>query len=55
MNRALERGPLYGAPQIFEDVTEKHWAFYDIAEGALDHRYRIDEDKREVLVEILEK
>ena len=52
MNRALERGPLYGAPQVFEDVTDEHWAFKDIAEGALDHSYMMEKE-REVLVEIL--
>ena len=55
MNRALERGPLYEVPQVFEDVTDEHWAFYDIAEGSIDHSYMIDEDRREVLIEILEK
>lgn len=51
----MERGPLNGAPKTFPDVDESYWAFKDIAEGALDHKYIIDEDKKEVLVEILEK
>ncbi|TYQ16519.1 UNVERIFIED_CONTAM: S-layer family protein [Acetivibrio alkalicellulosi] len=53
VNRALERGPLYGAPIIFEDVTENHWAFRDISSGVLDYKYIIDDLNREMLVEIL--
>ncbi|HOM03699.1 MAG TPA: hypothetical protein PLH43_12885 [Acetivibrio sp.] len=53
--RALERGPLHEAPQIFPDVDEKYWAFKDIAEGALDHSYIIDEDNREILNKLLEE
>jgi hypothetical protein len=42
LNRALKRGPLYGATQIFPDVPETHWAFKDIVEGAMDHQYIMD-------------
>ena len=42
LNRALKRGPLYGTTQKFPDVPETHWAFRDIAEGALDHQYIMD-------------
>jgi len=44
LNRALNRGPLYGSLQIFPDVPKTHWAFKDIAEGALDHSYIMDGD-----------
>ena len=44
LNRALKRGPLHGASQVFPDVPETHWAFKDIAEGALDHRYILNGD-----------
>lgn len=42
LNRALKRGPLYGTTQKFPDVPTTHWAFKDIAEGALDHQYIIE-------------
>ena len=48
LNRALRRGPLYGASQVFPDVPETHWAFRDIVEGALDHDYIIEEDKEKL-------
>lgn len=53
INRAMGRGPLNGAPQKFEDVPKTHWAFKDIAEGVVDHRYKLDNDGNEQLVEII--
>ena len=54
INRVLERGPLEKAPKTFPDVEESYWAFKDIAEGALDHVYKIDEDDLEIFVELVE-
>jgi len=53
INRALERGPLNGAPKLFPDVNESYWAFGDIMDGALDHSYII-EDEKEKFVKLLE-
>ncbi len=50
INRALIRGPLYGVGQIFTDVPESYWAHKDIASGAMDYRYIIDENGKEVLI-----
>jgi len=36
INRAMGRGPLHGAPQVFEDVPQTHWAFKDIEEQLLE-------------------
>ncbi|RXE57914.1 S-layer homology domain-containing protein [Acetivibrio mesophilus] len=55
INRALERGPLNEAPKTFPDVDESYWAFRDIAEGALDHKFIIKEDNIEVFLQIIEK
>ncbi|ODM27875.1 hypothetical protein A7W90_17585 [Clostridium sp. Bc-iso-3] len=53
INRAMGRGPLYGAPQKFEDVPQTHWAFKDIAEGVLDHKFKLDSEGNEELMEII--
>ncbi len=50
VNRALKRGPLNGATLNFTDVPENYWAYKDIAEGALDHKYYIDSKGEEILV-----
>lgn len=50
INRALNRGPLYRAGSIFPDVDEKHWAYMDIAEAVLNHRYKIDRSGQEVII-----
>jgi len=50
VNRALKRGPLNGAKLEFTDVPENYWAYKDIAEGALDHKYYIDYNGEEVLI-----
>jgi len=50
VNRALNRGPLNGAKLNFSDVPENYWAYKDIAEGALDHRYYIDSKGEEVII-----
>ncbi len=49
INRALNRGPLYGTPQIFPDVPPLHWAFMDIAEGVMNHRYKLDSSGHETI------
>jgi len=54
INRAMGRGPLHGAPQVFEDVPQTHWAFKDIAEGVLNHRYKLDNEGKEQLLEIID-
>ena len=51
LNRALKRGPLNGASQVFPDVPETHWAFKDIAEGALDHKYIMNGDNEIIHVD----
>ncbi len=50
VNRALKRGPLNGATLNFTDVPENYWAYKDIAEGALDHKFYIDSNGEEVLI-----
>lgn len=50
INRALNRGPLHKAGQIFPDVEENHWANMDIAEAVLNHRYKIDRSGQEVII-----
>ena len=55
INRALQRGPLYNATLDFVDVPTNHWAYRDIAEGVINHKYEIDENGNEVLLEKLEK
>lgn len=50
INRALNRGPLYGAGQIFVDVPESYWAHKDIASGAMDYKYVIDENGHEIMI-----
>lgn len=55
INRALNRGPLYNATLDFVDVAVNHWAYKDIAEGVINHTYKIDENGNEVLLEKLEK
>lgn len=50
INRALKRGPLSEAPQVFSDVDKTHWAYYDIIEAAIDHKYTIDANGKEVLL-----
>lgn len=54
INRALKRGPLYGVDEIFPDVSSTHWAYGDIAKGAITHRYYIDDEGREILLEKLD-
>jgi hypothetical protein len=54
INRALNRGPLYGVKENFPDVPSTYWAYGDIAKGAITHRYYIDEEGREVLLEKLD-
>jgi len=46
-NRALGRGPLSVKEQIFIDVPPTHWAYEEIAEGAMDHNSIIAEDGKE--------
>ncbi|NLP14713.1 MAG: cell surface protein [Clostridium sp.] len=53
INRALQRGPLKGATKMFPDVPETHWAFEDIAEGAIDHTFVVNSRGEETLKEIL--
>lgn len=53
INRALQRGPLKGATQIFPDVPATYWAFEDIAEGAMKHTFIINNSGEEMLKEIL--
>ncbi|NLL06699.1 MAG: S-layer protein [Clostridiaceae bacterium] len=50
VNRALKRGPLNGATLSFSDVPKDYWAYKDIAEAALDHKYYVDSKSEEVLV-----
>ncbi|AUG56476.1 S-layer homology domain-containing protein [Acetivibrio saccincola] len=54
INRALNRGPLYGVKENFPDVPSTYWAYGDIAKGAITHRYYIDEEGREVFLEKIE-
>lgn len=40
LNRALERGPLFGGADVlpvWRDVPQSHWAFYEIAEASTEH------------------
>jgi len=53
INRALKRGPLYDATLDFVDVPANHWAYKDIAEGVITHKYEIDVNGNEVLLEKL--
>ncbi|HOM03700.1 MAG TPA: cohesin domain-containing protein [Acetivibrio sp.] len=55
INRAMGRGPLHDAPQTFDDVPQTHWAFKDIAEGVLNHKYKLDQEGKEYLLEVIEK
>lgn len=55
INRALKRGPLNNAALDFVDVPVNHWAYRDIAEGVINHTYKIDENGNEELLEKLEK
>lgn len=50
INRALQRGPLYDAILDFTDVPNDYWAYKDIAEGVIHHRYRINEAGNEVMI-----
>jgi len=54
INRALNRGPLYGVKENFPDVPSTYWAYGDIAKGAITHSYYIDEDGKEILLERLD-
>jgi hypothetical protein len=38
---------------MFPDVPETHWAFEDIAEGAIDHTFVVNSRGEETLKEIL--
>ncbi|MDQ2087129.1 S-layer homology domain-containing protein [Herbivorax sp. ANBcel31] len=53
INRALDRGPLYEVEENFPDVPDTYWAYGDIAKGAIDHSYYVDEEGREVFLEKL--
>jgi hypothetical protein len=37
--------------RLFTDITNSHWAFYQIMEAAIEHDFSVDEDL-EVWVEI---
>lgn len=51
VNQMFDRGPLYGADAIkFPDVSGSHWAYRDIQEAVIDHKYRIDGEQKEQLV-----
>ncbi len=50
VNRALNRGPLNGAKLDFIDVPETYWAYKDIAEGSIDHKYYINTEGEEVII-----
>lgn len=50
VNRALNRGPLNGAKLEFIDVPESYWAYKDIAEGSIDHKYYINAAGEEVII-----
>lgn len=48
MNRLLERGPLNGVTTpTWKDVPVTHWAFADIEEASLSHRYDVQPDGSE--------
>ena len=50
LNRMLYRGPLKGVSLPFTDLSEKHWAYGQIAESAVDHEYTISPDGYEMAV-----
>lgn len=51
LNRLFDRGPLNGVnKQTFKDAGMDHWAFKEIEEAATNHRYKISEDGKEILV-----
>lgn len=54
INRALDRGPLYGVEDNFPDVPSTYWAYGDIAKAAITHSYYIDGEGREILLEKLD-
>ncbi|GGJ14160.1 Ig-like domain-containing protein [Paenibacillus hunanensis] len=45
MNRLLKRGPLTGVTTpTWKDVAAAHWAFGDIEEASLSHKYQVSSD-----------
>ena len=43
---------LLGTNRLFNDITNTHWAFYQIMEAAIEHMYKMDEQGREVWTEV---
>lgn len=50
INRMFNRGPFYGVSELyFKDVPVNHWAFYEIAEAAIEHFFKKSQDGGEQL------
>jgi len=43
---------LVGVTRLFNDITNAHWAFYQIMEAAIEHEYYLDVQDNEVWIEI---
>ncbi|SFL76019.1 S-layer homology domain-containing protein [Paenibacillus sp. 1_12] len=53
INRLLYRGPLHASKVSFPDMTSVHWAFEQVEESAVTHKYTRDPDGTESLKELI--
>jgi|GEM_PF-637892 len=55
INRMLFRGPLTNVDNSFPDMLKGHWAFGDIEEAVKSHEFIIDDNKKEVMTQVIDE